>query len=68
MRIHPDVGAIARHVDGRVAENADPASARFAPQGVPLSEEEELEINVWFKPEELVKHKPSYTKFTLKED
>ncbi len=31
-------------------------------------EEAELEINVWFKPEELVKHKPSYTKFTLKED
>jgi nucleoside-diphosphate kinase len=31
-------------------------------------EEAELEINVWFKPEELVEHKPSYTKFTLKED
>ncbi len=31
-------------------------------------EEGELEINIWFKPEELVKHKPSYTKFTLKED
>jgi nucleoside-diphosphate kinase len=33
-----------------------------------LPEEAELEINVWFKPEELVKHKPSYTKLTLKED
>jgi len=33
-----------------------------------LPEEAELEINVWFKPEELVEHKPSYTKFTLKED
>lgn len=31
-------------------------------------EEAEVEINVWFKPEELVQHKPSYTKFTLKED
>lgn len=31
-------------------------------------EEAEIEINVWFKPEELVKHKPSYTKFTLRED
>lgn len=31
-------------------------------------EEAETEINVWFKPEELVQHKPSYTKFTLKED
>ncbi len=31
-------------------------------------EEGEAEINVWFKPEELVKHKPSYTKFTLRED
>lgn len=31
-------------------------------------EEAEVEINVWFKPEELVAHKPSYTKFTLKED
>jgi len=31
-------------------------------------EEAELEINVWFKPEELVEHRPSYTKFTLKED
>lgn len=26
------------------------------------------EINVWFKPEELVYHKPSYTKMTLRED
>ena len=31
-------------------------------------EEGELEIDIWFKPEELVEHKPSYTKFTLKED
>lgn len=31
-------------------------------------EEAELEINVWFKPEELVEYKPSYTKFTLIED
>lgn len=30
-------------------------------------EEAEAEINIWFKPEELVNHKPSYTKFTLKE-
>ncbi len=30
-------------------------------------EEAEVEINVWFKPEELVKHNPSYTKFTIKE-
>ena len=26
------------------------------------------EINVWFKPEELVSHEPSYTKFTLKRE
>ncbi|MBI2063333.1 MAG: nucleoside-diphosphate kinase [Candidatus Yanofskybacteria bacterium] len=31
-------------------------------------EEAEAEISVWFKHEELVNHKPSYTKFTLKED
>jgi nucleoside-diphosphate kinase len=31
-------------------------------------EDAEIEIGVWFKPEELVEHKPSYTKFTLKED
>lgn len=31
-------------------------------------EEAPLEINVWFRPEELVNHKPAYTKFTLKED
>lgn len=30
--------------------------------------EAETELNVWFKPEELVNHTPSYTKFTLKED
>ena len=28
-------------------------------------EEAETEINIWFKPEELVRHNPSYTKFTL---
>jgi nucleoside-diphosphate kinase len=28
-------------------------------------EEAETEIAVWFKPEELVSHEPSYTKFTL---
>jgi nucleoside-diphosphate kinase len=31
-------------------------------------EEADVEINVWFKPEELVKHKPSYTRLTLRED
>ena len=31
-------------------------------------EEAEIEIGVWFKPEELVNHKPDYTKYTLKED
>lgn len=31
-------------------------------------EEAESEINVWFKPDELVIHKPDYTKYTLKED
>jgi len=30
-------------------------------------QEAETEINVWFKPEELVSHKPSYTKFTIAE-
>lgn len=30
-------------------------------------EEAVTEINVWFKPEELVKHTPSYTKMTLHE-
>lgn len=29
--------------------------------------EAETEVNVWFKPEELVSHKPSYTKFTIAE-
>lgn len=29
-------------------------------------EEGEAEVNVWFKPEELVAHDPSYTKFTIK--
>lgn len=31
-------------------------------------EEAEAEINVWFKPEELVSHKPLYTRYTLRED
>ena len=31
-------------------------------------EESEIEIAVWFKPEELVNHKPDYTKYTLDED
>ncbi len=30
-------------------------------------EEARIEIDVWFKPEELVQHKPSYTKMTLNE-
>lgn len=30
-------------------------------------EEAEVEINVWFKPEELVHHKPGYTEYTLGE-
>lgn len=31
-------------------------------------EEAEAEIAVWFKPEELVNHKPDYTKYTLGEE
>lgn len=31
-------------------------------------EEAQVEIAVWFKPEELVDHKPSYTKHTILED
>jgi len=31
-------------------------------------EEAEVEIAVWFKPEELVTHQPSYTKYTLSEN
>lgn len=31
-------------------------------------EEAEIELSVWFKQEELVSHKPSYTKYTLKEE
>ncbi|MBI2068920.1 MAG: nucleoside-diphosphate kinase [Candidatus Yanofskybacteria bacterium] len=31
-------------------------------------EEAKIEIDVWFKPEELVQHYPTYTKFTLRED
>jgi len=31
-------------------------------------EEAETEIAVWFKPEELVSHKPGYTKYTLSEE
>ncbi len=31
-------------------------------------EEAETEIGVWFKPEELISHKPTYSKFTLKEE
>ena len=31
-------------------------------------EEAEAEIAVWFKPEELVSHKPDYTKYTLGEE
>jgi nucleoside-diphosphate kinase len=30
-------------------------------------ESAEAEIKVWFKPEELVEHKPSYTKYTIHE-
>jgi len=31
-------------------------------------EEGEIEIRVWFKKEELVEHRPSYTRYTLRED
>jgi len=31
-------------------------------------EEAETEINVWFKPEELIRHRPIYTRFTLREE
>lgn len=31
------------------------------------AEEGKAEIDVWFKPEELVSHSPSYTKFTISE-
>lgn len=31
-------------------------------------ESAQTEINVWFRPEELVSHQPGYTKITLKED
>jgi nucleoside-diphosphate kinase len=31
-------------------------------------EEADVEIAVWFKPEELINHKPDYTRYTLKED
>lgn len=31
-------------------------------------DEAEVEINVWFKPEELISHKPDYTRYTLRED
>ena len=31
------------------------------------SAEAEVEIGVWFKPEELFSHKPAYTKFTIHE-
>lgn len=31
-------------------------------------EEAKIEIGVWFKQEELVQHRPTYTKFTLRED
>ncbi len=33
-----------------------------------LPEEAESEIAVWFKPEELVSHRPAYTKYTLSEE
>src|SRR5688500_1710160 len=29
-------------------------------------EEAEVELSVWFKPEEVISHDPSYTKFTIK--
>lgn len=31
-------------------------------------EEAEVEISVWFKPEELVVHQPTYTRYTLREE
>ena len=31
-------------------------------------DEAEVEISVWFKPEELLDHKPDYTKYTLSEE
>ena len=31
-------------------------------------EEAKAEISVWFKPEELVLHKPLYTRYTLREE
>ena len=32
------------------------------------AEEAEIEVNVWFKPEELVQHRPIYTRLTLREE
>lgn len=32
------------------------------------TEEAQIEISIWFKPEELINHKPLYTRFTLRED
>jgi nucleoside-diphosphate kinase len=32
------------------------------------SEEARMEIDIWFKPEELVQHKPTYTHYTLREE
>jgi len=40
--------------------------ADFFPKISP--EEAKTEIDVWFKPEELVNHKPLYTKYILHED
>jgi len=31
-------------------------------------EEAKIEINIWFKPEELVQHRPMYTRYTLHEE
>jgi nucleoside-diphosphate kinase len=33
-----------------------------------LPEEAKIEIEVWFKPEEIVQHKPLYTRYTLREE
>ncbi|MEK7124936.1 MAG: nucleoside-diphosphate kinase [Patescibacteria group bacterium] len=32
------------------------------------AEEAKIEIDIWFKPEELVKHRPGYTRITLREN
>ena len=44
LRLRPHVGGVQRHVDGQVADDVDALTVDVVPEGVPLAEEQELQV------------------------